>query len=69
MAATKARLETRPVIIERNIVRANVMIPPFDFIDRLIRENHWDYLYHCSDIVYPRLVQDFYGYLEVIQDE
>jgi hypothetical protein len=69
LEASKARVETKPVIIERNIVRVDVMIPPFDFIDRLIRENHWDYLYHYSDIVYPRLVQDFYGYLEVVQDE
>jgi hypothetical protein len=40
------------------------MVPPFDFIDQLIWENHWDYLFHCSGIVYPRLVRDFYGYLE-----
>jgi hypothetical protein len=66
---TRAKVETRLVIIERNIVKTDIMIPPFDFIDRLIRENHWDYLYHCSGIVYPKLVQDFYGYLEVIQDE
>jgi hypothetical protein len=45
------------------------MVPPFDFIDQLIREHQWNYLYQCSDIVYPRLVQDFYGFLEVIQDE
>jgi hypothetical protein len=63
------RVETRPVIIERNVLKADVMVPPFDFIDQLIRENHWDYLYHCSGIVYPRMVRDFYGYLEVIQDE
>jgi hypothetical protein len=54
------------MIIERNILRADVMVPPFDFIDQLIRENHWDYLYHYSGIVYPRLVKDFYGFLEVI---
>jgi hypothetical protein len=57
------------VIIERNVVRADVIIPPFDFIDRLIRENHWDYLYHYSDIVFPRQVHNFYRYLEVVQDE
>jgi hypothetical protein len=45
------------------------MVPPFDFVDQLIQENHWDYPYHCSGIVYPRLVRDFYGYLEVIQNE
>jgi hypothetical protein len=66
LEATRARAVTSPVIIERNVVRADIMIPPFDFIDRLIWDNHWDYLYHYSDIVYPRLVWDFYGYLEVI---
>jgi hypothetical protein len=45
IAATKARVETRPVIIERNILRSDVMVLPFDFIDQLIQNNHWDYLY------------------------
>jgi hypothetical protein len=36
IAATRARVETRPMIIERNVLRANVMVPPFDFIDQLI---------------------------------
>jgi hypothetical protein len=48
------------MIIERNVLRANVMVPPFDFIDQMIQENHGDYLYHCTDIVYPRLVRDFW---------
>jgi hypothetical protein len=61
LESTRARVETRPMIIERNVVKADVMIPPFDFKDRLIWENHRDYLYHCSSIVYPRLVRDFYG--------
>jgi hypothetical protein len=62
LEATRARVETRPVIIERNVVRVNVIVPPFDFIDQLIQENRWDYLYHCSGVVYPRLVPNFYGY-------
>jgi hypothetical protein len=45
------------------------MVSPFDFIDQLIWEYHWDYLYKYSSIVYPKLVWDFYGFLEVIQDE
>jgi hypothetical protein len=69
LETTRARVETRLVIIQRNVVKADVMIPPFDFIDRLIRENHWDYLYHYSGIVYPWPVQNFYGYLKVVQDE
>jgi hypothetical protein len=69
IAATRARMETRLVIIERNVLKADVMVLPFDFIDQMIQENHWDYLYHYSGIVYPRLVRDFFGFLEVIQDE
>jgi hypothetical protein len=57
------------MIFERNVLKADVMVPPLDLIDLLIRENHWDYLYKCSAIVYPRLVWDFYGFLDVIQDE
>jgi hypothetical protein len=45
IAASKARVETKTVIIERNFLRADIMAPPFDFIDQLIRENHWNYLY------------------------
>jgi hypothetical protein len=35
--ATKAREENRQVIIERNVVKANVMISPFSFIDQMIQ--------------------------------
>jgi hypothetical protein len=28
--------------------------------------NHWGYLYNCACTVYPRLVRELYGYLEVI---
>jgi hypothetical protein len=28
------------MIIERNVIRVDVMIPPFAFINRLIQENH-----------------------------
>jgi len=65
ITATRAKVETRLVIIERNVLRADVMVPPFDFIDQLIGENHWDYQHKCFGIVYPRLVRDFYGFLEV----
>jgi hypothetical protein len=33
MAATKDMVETKPVISERNVLIADVMVPPFDFID------------------------------------
>jgi hypothetical protein len=38
--ATRAKVENRQVLIEHNVVRADVMVAPFDFIDHLIKENH-----------------------------
>jgi hypothetical protein len=32
IATTKARMESRQVISERNIVRADIMVAPLDFI-------------------------------------
>jgi hypothetical protein len=69
LEATRAKVEHRQVIIERNVVRADVMVSPLSFIDQMIQENHWQFLYICSSIIYPRLVRDFYGYMEVVQDE
>jgi len=42
---------------------------PLDFITDIIRDNHWGYLYNCACTVYLRLVREFYGYLEMVQDE
>jgi hypothetical protein len=69
IAATRARMESRQVIPERNIVKADVMVAPLDFIAQMIQNNHWGYLYNFACPVYPRLVRDFYGYMEVIQDD
>lgn len=45
------------------------MVAPLDFIAQMIYDNHWGYRYSCACPVYPRLVRDFYGYMEVIQDD
>jgi hypothetical protein len=45
------------------------MVAPLDFIDDIIRDNRWGYLYNCACTVYPRLVREFYGYRKVVQDE
>jgi hypothetical protein len=67
-AASLAKIENRQAVLERNVLRANVMVAPLDFIADIIRDNHWTYLYNCTCTVYPRLVREFYRYLEVIQD-
>jgi len=45
------------------------MVAPLNFIAHMIQDNHWGYLNSCACLVYPRLVRDFYGHLEVIQDD
>jgi hypothetical protein len=69
MAATKAKVENRQAIPERNVVRVDIMVAHLDFIAEIIQANHWGYLYNCACLVYPRLVRDFYGHLEVVQDD
>jgi hypothetical protein len=49
-----------------NFLRADVMVAHLDFIANIIKDNHWGYLYNCACTVYPRLVREFYGYLEVV---
>jgi hypothetical protein len=62
-------VENKQAVPERNVLRANMMVAPLDFIADIIRDNHWGYLYNCACAVYPRLVREFYEYLEVVQDE
>jgi hypothetical protein len=69
IVATRARMESWQVILEWNIVRAYVVVAPLDFIAEMIQDNHLGYLYNCACPVYPKLVRDFYGYMEVIQDD
>jgi hypothetical protein len=62
-----AKIENRQAVPERNVLRADVMVAPLDFIADIIRDNHWGYLYNYACTVYPRLVREFYGY--VVQDD
>jgi hypothetical protein len=59
-------LENRQAILERNVLRADAMVVHLDFIADIIRDNHWGYLYNYACTVYPRLVMEFNGYLEVV---
>jgi hypothetical protein len=69
MAASRARIANRLVIPERNVVRDDVMVAPFDVINDIIQTYNWGYLYNCACIVLTRLVREFYTHLEVMQDE
>jgi hypothetical protein len=54
--------------MECNIIRADVMVTPFSFIDQIFQENECQSLCSCSNLVYPPLVKDFYAYMEIVQD-
>jgi len=66
IAIAKARIEHRTIVIERAVVRQDVMVPPFNFINQIFQENKWQSMYTCN-IVYPRLVHEFYGNLKIVQ--
>jgi hypothetical protein len=57
------------VIAERNVVRADIMVPPLDSIYETIQHYHWGYLYTCACVVLTRLVRLFYANLEVAQND
>jgi hypothetical protein len=59
----------RTVIVERNVVRSDIMVPPLDSIYETIQTYHWGYLYTCACIVLTRLVRLFYANMEVARDD
>jgi hypothetical protein len=59
----------RPAIVERNVVRSDIMVAPLDSIHDTIQTYHWGYLHSCAYVVYTRLVRLFYANLEVVQDD
>jgi len=59
----------RPVIVERNVARSNIMVTPLHSIHDIIQTYHWGYLHSCTCVVYTRLVRLFYTNLEVVQDD
>jgi uncharacterized protein (DUF952 family) len=63
------RMQSRQVLSERNLLRADlrdlVLLP----IAQMLLENNWKYLYNCPYQAFPRLVQEFYGHMIIIQDD
>jgi 3D (Asp-Asp-Asp) domain-containing protein len=57
------------VIVEWNVVRADIMVVPLDSIHDIIQTYHWGYLHNCACVVLTRLVRLFYANLEVVQDD
>jgi hypothetical protein len=68
-SAFQAKIMDRNVLAKRNVVRADIMVPPLDSIYETIQTYYWGYLYTCACIVLTRLVRLFYANLEVAQDD
>jgi len=62
-------MQSRQVLSERNLLRADlgdlVLLP----IAQMLLENHWEYLSNCACQAFPRLVRDFYGHMIVTHDD
>jgi hypothetical protein len=68
-SAFQAKIMDRNVLAERNVVRADIMVPPLDSIYEIIQTYRSGYLYTCPCIILTRLVRLFYANLEVAQDD
>jgi hypothetical protein len=68
-AAIQAKIMDSSVIAERNVLRADIMVPPLDNILDIIQTYNWGYLHSCACVVYTRLVKLFYANLEVVQND
>jgi hypothetical protein len=68
-AAFQAKVMDRTIIAERNVLQADIMVPPLDNILGIIQTYNWRYLHRCACIVYTRLVKLFYANLEVVQND
>jgi hypothetical protein len=69
LAALRAKIMDKPVIAERNVVRANIMVAPLDSIHEIIQTYHWGYLHNYACVVLTRLVRLFYANLDVVKDD
>jgi len=63
------RMQSRQVLSERNLLRADLRNPVLLPIAQMLLENNWEYLYNCACQAFPRLVREFYGHMVVIQDD
>jgi hypothetical protein len=68
-ATLHAKTMDRTVIVERNVIRSDIMVLPLDSIHAIIQTYNWGYLHSCACVVYTRLVKLFYANLEVVQND
>jgi hypothetical protein len=58
-------METRSIVIERAVVRQDIMVAHFDIIHQVFRDKEWMSLFSFNKI-YPRLVCEFYANIEIV---
>jgi hypothetical protein len=63
------RMCSRQVLSELNLLRANLRDPGLLPIAQMLFDNNWEYLYNCACPTFPRLVQEFYGNMIIIQED
>jgi hypothetical protein len=63
------RMQTRQVLSERNLLRADLRDPVLLPIGQMLLENQWEYLYNYVCLAFPRLVREFQGSMIIIQDD
>jgi hypothetical protein len=68
IASAKAKIKKRTIVIERVVIRKDVMVAPFDFINQIFQKNGWQSMF-TSNKVYPKLVREFYVNLQIVQIE
>jgi hypothetical protein len=47
-AAIQAKIMDRSVMAERNVLLADIMVPPLDNILDIIQTYNWGYLHNCA---------------------
>lgn len=62
------RMCSRQALYEQNLFHPDLRDPILLPIAQMLLENNWEYLYNCACLAFPKLVQEFYGHMIVIQD-
>jgi hypothetical protein len=63
VADRRLHMEKQQVLLEWNLLRADLRDPILLLISQMIQENQWEYLYNCACPAFPRLVLEFYGHM------
>jgi hypothetical protein len=63
------RMQSRQVLSEQNLLRADLRDPVSLPIAQMLLENQWKYLYNCACPDFPRLVREFYGNMIIIHED